>query len=254
MVRMKTVVALALLLPLCGCKSFLGTHIFARNTPRAMPSVNVDRIIAPATSQGRMELDAGRPGAAIEKFRAALGADEPIAPALNGLAVAYARVGRLDLAQRYFEQAAAAAPEDLRYQANLAAVIQERMLAAQIASKRMAEVEAAEARKRTALLQDRPGQLQRISRGEVRIADALPQPAPLAKPQTKVAMARNIVEGEPDLKGFRAVVRLKLPATAPKAAAGHDSALLRGFTPGVRIVLASTEPPRSRVSTPRRER
>ncbi|MDR2858287.1 MAG: SPOR domain-containing protein [Novosphingobium sp.] len=75
-----------------------------------------------ATDAGRAALDAGRPETAIDRFREALDTGEPRAPALNGMAVAYARTGQRDLAKNYFEEAIQEDPLDPRYKANLAAL------------------------------------------------------------------------------------------------------------------------------------
>ncbi|WP_169805579.1 tetratricopeptide repeat protein [Novosphingobium rosa] len=73
-----------------------------------------------ALDQGRRALDAGQPGAAIEAFVNALGDRATLAPALNGLGVAYARLGSFDSAQRMFEEAASIAPENPEFATNLA--------------------------------------------------------------------------------------------------------------------------------------
>lgn len=70
--------------------------------------------------QGRAALDAGLNAEAIAAFSEARLEPELLASSLNGMAVAYARLGRPDLAERYFTQAVAAAPEDARFMANLA--------------------------------------------------------------------------------------------------------------------------------------
>jgi tetratricopeptide (TPR) repeat protein len=70
--------------------------------------------------QGRAALDAGLNAEAIAAFSEARLEPYLLAPSLNGMAVAYARLGRLDLAERYFMQAVAAAPQDVRFTANLA--------------------------------------------------------------------------------------------------------------------------------------
>lgn len=72
------------------------------------------------TEQGREHLSAQRNGLAIEAFNRALVFGEEPAPALNGLGVAYARLGRADLAYRFFSQAAAADPASAVYSRNLA--------------------------------------------------------------------------------------------------------------------------------------
>ena len=70
--------------------------------------------------RGRAQLDAGLNALAIEAFRAEIRTDPDAADAYNGLAVAYGRIGRDDLAQRYFETALAKDPGNGKAQANLA--------------------------------------------------------------------------------------------------------------------------------------
>lgn len=68
---------------------------------------------------GRLALDGGNYAEAIACFSAARIEPGLLASSLNGMGVAYARLGREDLAERYFREAAAAAPGDQRYAANL---------------------------------------------------------------------------------------------------------------------------------------
>lgn len=70
--------------------------------------------------RGRAQLDAGLDALAIESFRGEIRADPDSADAYNGLAVAYGRIGRDDLAQRYFETALAKDPANIKAQTNLA--------------------------------------------------------------------------------------------------------------------------------------
>ncbi len=70
--------------------------------------------------RGRAQLDAGLDALAIESFRAEIRVNPESADAYNGLAVAYGRIGRGDLAQRYFETALAKEPGNGKAQANLA--------------------------------------------------------------------------------------------------------------------------------------
>jgi tetratricopeptide (TPR) repeat protein len=118
---------------------------------------------------------------------------EPIAPAVNGLGVAYARLGRFDLAQRYFQQAMASDPTNTKYADNLAKLMRSPTLAmrrdgdiAGAALKaaipfRGGDLPAQAVRDASAV-----GKLQRVSRGEVRIASAPPLPAPAATAQAKI--------------------------------------------------------------------
>lgn len=70
--------------------------------------------------RGRAQLDAGLNALAIEAFRAEIRSNPDSADAYNGLAVAYGRIGRDDLAQRYFETALAKDPANGKAQSNLA--------------------------------------------------------------------------------------------------------------------------------------
>jgi len=70
--------------------------------------------------RGRAQLAAGLDALAVESFRAEIRFNPDSADAYNGLAVAYGRIGRNDLAQRYFEFALAKDPLNVKVQANLA--------------------------------------------------------------------------------------------------------------------------------------
>lgn len=61
----------------------------------------------------------GRPGPAIQQFRAALAAQPGSIMALNGLAIAYDDLGRPDLAERYFHRALALRPDSAETLNNL---------------------------------------------------------------------------------------------------------------------------------------
>jgi hypothetical protein len=77
-----------------------------------------------AIEQGKDALVLGQYADAISAFRAALRQETDSAEANNGLAIAYDRIGRKDLARRYFELAVAEKPEDARYRGNLARFFQ----------------------------------------------------------------------------------------------------------------------------------
>src|SRR5262249_31301543 len=55
--------------------------------------------------RGKVELQLGRIGLAIDAFETALTLDPKSVPALNGMGVAYDRLGRGDIAERYLHQA-----------------------------------------------------------------------------------------------------------------------------------------------------
>ena len=70
--------------------------------------------------RGRAQLDSGLDALAIGSFRTEIRSDPDNVDAYNGLGVAYGRIGRNDLAQRYFEIALAKDPMNVKVQANLA--------------------------------------------------------------------------------------------------------------------------------------
>ncbi|MCW1381605.1 hypothetical protein OLX02_02095 [Novosphingobium sp. KCTC 2891] len=78
---------------------------------------------SPLTEIGRSQLGEGNPGLALATFRKALEAGEERAPVFNGQGVAYARIGREDLAAIYFRLAIDADPANERYAANLALLL-----------------------------------------------------------------------------------------------------------------------------------
>lgn len=61
---------------------------------------------------GKRHLAANQLGLAIERFRARVARDRADLAALNALAASYDRLGRYDLADRYYDQALAQAPDD----------------------------------------------------------------------------------------------------------------------------------------------
>jgi tetratricopeptide (TPR) repeat protein len=166
---------------LSGCASIFSQLGFAE---RASPDV-----AAPAQADGNVELaaarqamDAGMTAEAIDHYRAAQMDPNALPAASNGLGVAYARLGRLDLADRYFRIATALDPSNARFAANMLrlqgdyALAQDRQaettqLAATAAPAPAPQLAAAE----------RPGELERVSRGEVHIRTAaLQAAAPIA--------------------------------------------------------------------------
>lgn len=105
-------------LTLSGCQGILGKLGFSgkgeRPTEAAAPIFGEDEL-----EQGRLALKAGYPAAAIQQFRLAA-LNEAAAPeAFNGLGVAYARLGRADLAERYFQTALSMDSANPKFAANL---------------------------------------------------------------------------------------------------------------------------------------
>lgn len=75
------------------------------------------------TEIARDQLASGNFGLAAETFGLAREAGEPLGPILNGLGVAYANIGRADVAAHNFRLAIAADPQEERYRWNLAKLL-----------------------------------------------------------------------------------------------------------------------------------
>lgn len=101
-----------------GCQ-VLGTPSLGR-TNKVHEQHLADARAQVETQQGRAYLASGSNGLAIDAFNRALVFGEAPAPALNGLGVAYARLGRADLALRFFKQAVKTDPESPLFAKNLA--------------------------------------------------------------------------------------------------------------------------------------
>jgi len=101
MSRLRVLLILPLLL--AGCSSF-GTKgsIWAliENTSQMQPKLSV-------YERGKRDLQLGSIGLAIDAFQTELRQNPNSIPALNGLAIAFDRLGRSDIAQQYLDQALA---------------------------------------------------------------------------------------------------------------------------------------------------
>ncbi|MGX7953464.1 tetratricopeptide repeat protein [Tsuneonella sp. HG249] len=114
-----SVVAMALMLG--GCQALgLGGNRMARTSIDAELAANPVDMGAAQLDAGRRALAAGNTVDAIDAFMRAKASPEHMPAAYNGLAVAYSRVGRTDLSERFFLTAVALAPEEDRFRANLA--------------------------------------------------------------------------------------------------------------------------------------
>ena len=82
-----------------------------------------------ALEEGRVYLRQGQISAAVASFKIAQLDPETAPDATNGLGVAYSKLGRPDLADRYFRQAIALRPSDDRFAANLLRLQRDVMLA-----------------------------------------------------------------------------------------------------------------------------
>lgn len=199
-------------LALSGCATFFHSAFFRiplRHGPR--PELASTAAASTAFTQtGRAQLAAGNEGLAIEAFQHALGAGEPAAPALNGLAVAYARINRYDTARNLFEQAVAMAPENEQYAANLTLMLRQQALAMKAqAAERVEAPDRSEGAQEVAQAvaapapAPAPGQLVQISASEYQVNTVAPAAAPLIAPgkpasaSLKLAAARSDAVASP---------------------------------------------------------
>ncbi|OYX76266.1 MAG: hypothetical protein B7Y82_13735 [Sphingomonadales bacterium 32-65-25] len=105
----------AFLLALAGSSPALADSFDAKDArPRSdnLPSSAIanNQNETAALAEGRSLLAAGNAAQAISVFRIALGQNAGSVAALNGIAIAYDRLGRIDLARQHFEMALALEP------------------------------------------------------------------------------------------------------------------------------------------------
>lgn len=191
------VAALSLTLP--GCSAWFGSDKFARaggdKAPKSQQAANQERPSV-FTNMGRRALDYGNTGLAIEAFRRAVASGEDPAPAVNGLGVAYARIGRVDLAQRFFEQAAGLAPNEPRYQANLTRLFASPLFARRHDGDRAEALLAAATPSETPAQPAAPGRLQRLGANQFYIQTAAPAATGPA-PRLALVSSRTTSQAQP---------------------------------------------------------
>lgn len=106
-----------------GCQ-FLGNLHLSHRTPAAKSeAAQLATVPGNYNKAGRDHLRAGNPGLAIDAYNLALASGEDPAAAYNGLGVAYARIGRSDLAYRFFHKAVGSDPFNPIYARNLATLM-----------------------------------------------------------------------------------------------------------------------------------
>lgn len=105
-------------LTLSGCQGILSAfNLGGQKQYRA--EANAQVFGQDELEQGRAALKAGYPAAAIKQFRLAALDEETAPDAFNGLGIAYARIGRADLAERYFKMAVTLDSSNAKFTANL---------------------------------------------------------------------------------------------------------------------------------------
>jgi len=168
---------------LSGCQAFpFGKWAFAKPQSASRRDAPATSISEATLQEGREQLRQGRISAAIASFSMAMAAPEARAEAINGLAVAYAKLGRDDVADRYFREAAALDPNNPKFAANLLRLQDNvRMASAErpsMPTPAQAEEMAVSRAQQGPSAQNRD--LIRVSRAEVRVAlSSQPKAAPL---------------------------------------------------------------------------
>jgi hypothetical protein len=155
-----------------GCQSFpLTSWLFKGGRPAHEQGQLLAGNSAGSLEEGRALLRDGNISAAVASLRIALLDRSTRADASNGLGVAYARLGRPDLAERYFQAAITAEPDNSKYVANLLRLQQQVLLARRpeaapsVASAGPARAPASRLASRDMLT----GPVDRVSRSEVHV-------------------------------------------------------------------------------------
>lgn len=115
----RTTSCIAAALALGGCQSFMGALGFG---PKQSSQVEQRAEVfgSEELERGRLALKQGHVAFAIQQFRMAALNERTAPDAFNGLGVAYAELGRADLAERYFKTAMELDSANPKYAANLA--------------------------------------------------------------------------------------------------------------------------------------
>ncbi len=227
---------------LSGCQSFPLTSWMFKRSDRGAPQIALS-YDSGSLAEGRAALQNGKPFEAIGPLRVALLDAGTRAPASNALGVAYAQLGREDLAEQYFKSAIAADPSDERFVANLLR-LQHAVLARQAQSNaaRLAARQSETPPTAAGFVAEKPapraeqprtaGNVERRSRSEVFITSA---PALTAPTATVAHAARPNARKVPAAAG-------NAPEPAPAVAPAAPKARLVENPFGAQAAAASGEP------------
>lgn len=239
------VAAAAFALSGCGTiNSIFGAHSARMPELRMSAPANAEAAVAQATQEGRAHLDKGETGLAIEAFQRALAVGAPSAPALNGMGVAFARLGRYELAHRYFEEAKALDPSNDRYAANLARL----NLSPAFAMRYNGDFAAAltgtgrnqPAAAAALAASEEAGRLTRVSSREYKVQTVAPMAAPLVRTASSTPDFKPLVRIEfSKPAAFRANAPARTAVSNPHV--GKTAALDTGFRPVVRFPLRKAD-------------
>lgn len=241
------VILVAASLSLAGCQGLFHSSHNLRSDARVALNRNPTAYAAIQLAVGKKALGNGQYAEAISAFRVARSEPEYAADSYNGLAIAYANLGRTDLADRYFNQAIALAPSDDRFRANLARLYRTQIVpidgqsvqsalamaqqeAAQIAPMPAVAANVASPGLRGAVTVARPEtRLVRVSANEVRLGTAAPV---VSHVSVAARGTRGAVAVEPRIKAGAGAypVRISVLSTSRVVAGGYP----------VRVAINST--------------
>lgn len=224
-------------LPLAGCAlNFAGSQ--PEVAVRAIDNGTVDQQAAGTESlaAGREAMRGGNLMAAMSAFRVAQRDPATVAEATNGIGVAWATLGRHDLAEKAFLEAVAFAPQDRRFAANLERVLAHKILPAAPAGEQRQQFAGPLPRPlapsrpvNRAIQVEGPGNsLVRVSRTEVRFGTrSTPAAAAIsaANPTAGPASGQPVIRVALPRAGDRLYpLRVALPAASPARQARASAA------------------------------
>lgn len=226
-------VVACLALSLGGCGTIFGNALGIQNSAReaAAPPTDLADYFEELLATGKAELLRNRPGRALVAFRQASYGQAHAAEAFNGMAIAYAELGREDLARRYFTQAIQVEPTDERYSRNLArlSALADTTLAEEVApaatAPEGAAILAAEnlaPAERLSPQSGAPSNMVRVSRNEVRIG----------APGT--ILAANAASADDAIPGAIGAAAIQARGLRPRASAQPVRLVTAAVGPGAR--------------------
>jgi tetratricopeptide (TPR) repeat protein len=165
----------------------------------SLGDADMSSYFAQSLAEGRGHLVANRPAAALDAYRQASYDPASRAAAYNGMAIAADRLGRPDLAERYFLQAMSLEPDNTAFAANLLRLQNRHAPAEGDAALAAVEVEAQQPAPNAPA--DEASGLQRLSEREVAVVGSDTSRVSIATPTAGPARVR--VETRRSARGLR---------------------------------------------------
>lgn len=221
---------------LSGCQLFDNSHLQASSHRHQDSRASNPAAQSLAIDEGRRHLRGNRYGMAIDAFNRGLAQGEDPAAAYNGLGVAYARIGRSDLAHRFFKKAVMSDPANPIYSRNLATLIvspeYQLAMTARAARQTANAAVANQGAPRAAAARSEGVQLLRESNRQFSLVTVLPQAAPArAHPGTALALCDTKSQAVSCQSSALAKTASRNRASGKAAPASAGSPLAAGLTP-----------------------